>query len=262
MMRFSNPLSAAVLAVLLCPLPGVDADILSFDNDAYSEKRKYTSYPHQLYRSIDAAGPLLQVNTWNKSLVSQQESHIFFRNSADPTLGNGATPVILDADSLDTVYIDRSYPKVFGTRVQQDRGRDYLTFFGGPILGIGLGNGTSHVLDQSYNQVYEVRAQNLSTGSDVHEFELVGNGTAIVTAYDLVDTEFTSFKDPKAKVVRDSIFQEIDLDTGELLFEWRASAHVGLEDTFVRVEDNVDFFHINSVEKVSRQATSLLRELS
>ena len=256
-MPLPNPLSVALLATLLFALlPCIDADRLSFNNHAYSEKRKYSSYPHQVYGSIDAAGPLLQVNTWNKSFVSQHESHIFFRNSADPTVGNGATPVILDADSLDTVYIDRSYPKVFGTRVQQDRGRDYLTFFGGPILGIGLGNGTSHMLDQSYREAYEVRAQNLSTGSDVHEFELVGNGTAIVTAYDLVETELTSFENPKVKVVRDSIFQEIDLDTEELLFEWRASAHVRLEDTFVGVGENVDFFHINSVEKASRSGPS------
>ena len=54
----------------------------------------------------------------------------------------------------------------------------------------------------------------------------------------------------------DGIFQEIDLLSGTLLFQWRASDHYQLTETFQpinnqgRTRDNAfDFFHINSVDK-------------
>lgn len=54
----------------------------------------------------------------------------------------------------------------------------------------------------------------------------------------------------------DSLFQEIDIATGELLFQWRASDHFDVSSTKVasmfaglHVKYPLDFFHINSVEK-------------
>lgn len=56
----------------------------------------------------------------------------------------------------------------------------------------------------------------------------------------------------------DSLFQEIDIDTNELLFQWRASDHFDFSDCFnpykVQNEDTPgkngwDWFHLNSVDK-------------
>lgn len=56
--------------------------------------------------------------------------------------------------------------------------------------------------------------------------------------------------------IYESVFQELDLETGELLFEWRASEHYAIDSTFNspgstgRTPDNpFDFFHINSIDK-------------
>lgn len=58
--------------------------------------------------------------------------------------------------------------------------------------------------------------------------------------------------------VLDSIFQEVNLDTGDLIFEWRSADHIPVETTMrsFRGSDlggtpNVgfDYFHINSVDK-------------
>lgn len=56
----------------------------------------------------------------------------------------------------------------------------------------------------------------------------------------------------------DSYFQEVDLATNELLFEWSASDHVNITDTYLTPDvseqgkaewDGMDYFHINSLEK-------------
>lgn len=60
----------------------------------------------------------------------------------------------------------------------------------------------------------------------------------------------------------ESYFQEVDLASNELLFQWRASDHVSVGDTYwtpdirddagrqgLSEEESLDYFHINSVEK-------------
>lgn len=55
--------------------------------------------------------------------------------------------------------------------------------------------------------------------------------------------------------VWDSLFQEFDLETGELIFQWRASDHFLLEESYSTRPFNAthgnpwDWFHINMVEK-------------
>ena len=56
----------------------------------------------------------------------------------------------------------------------------------------------------------------------------------------------------KDSVAWQGIVQELDIETGEVLFEWRSLEHVGLDETYVRPwEDHypgIDYFHINSIE--------------
>lgn len=53
----------------------------------------------------------------------------------------------------------------------------------------------------------------------------------------------------------DSLFQEIDIETNELLFQWRASDHYSINETFKAIggagtlNEPFDWYHINSVEK-------------
>lgn len=53
----------------------------------------------------------------------------------------------------------------------------------------------------------------------------------------------------------DSLFQETDIETGELIFQWRASDHYPITESMAPigsfgVKDNAfDFFHINSIDK-------------
>lgn len=91
---------------------------------------------------------------------------------------------------------------------------------------------------------------------DLHEFRLTENGTALITIYDMIPADLSALKGPASGWIHDGVFQEIDLTTGALIFEWRASEHYQISDTFLplgnrgRTRDAAfDFFHINSVEK-------------
>jgi Arylsulfotransferase (ASST) len=48
------------------------------------------------------------------------------------------------------------------------------------------------------------------------------------------------------------IVQELDIQTGEVLFEWRSIDHVALEETYVTPSEDhypgIDYFHLNSID--------------
>jgi outer membrane protein assembly factor BamB len=45
--------------------------------------------------------------------------------------------------------------------------------------------------------------------------------------------------------VLDGIAQELDIETGEVLFEWHSLEHVGLDESYT---NHFDYFHINSID--------------
>jgi len=143
-----------------------------------------------------------------------------------------------------------------------------LTFWIGSDTGT-FGTGKYVMLDQSY-QVYKTISATNDLDGDLHEFKITENGTALMTVYKGTTADLTAFGIASQGWIYDSIFQEIDIETGELLFEWRASEHYRIEDTFHTIEAEArrpdssdrtdsaigmesksawDFFHINSVDK-------------
>lgn len=90
---------------------------------------------------------------------------------------------------------------------------------------------------------------------DLHEFHITENGTGMMTIYTAVEADMSGYGMPKGWIY-DSLFQEVDLETGELIFEWRASDHYKVHDSKTNragqgtsKEDAFDFFHINSIDK-------------
>lgn len=90
---------------------------------------------------------------------------------------------------------------------------------------------------------------------DLHEFNIVGDA-ALVTIYEAIPADLSSIGGPESGWIFDGIFQEIDIETGELLFEWRASDHYRIDETYAALGSNgedqasaFDFFHINSINK-------------
>lgn len=246
---------ASLLFLLLTATLGRADDLLS-DYEGYNNA-KYGVFPKNEHKSTNSVSPVLNVNEWHKERMSKSGSHIFLRHDVNGYSGPelDTSPLILSADDLSVVYLDRRFQSVFDVRVQQDRGQDYLTFFGGPISEIGIGNGYSYMFDTSYRQAYKVSAHNLKVKADLHEFQLTRDGTALITAYDTIlslNSRAPPNRGPqKGKQLRDSIFQEIDLDAEKAIFQWRASDHIPLDASFEKKKVPWDFFHLNSIEKAS-----------
>ncbi len=135
-------------------------------------------------------------------------------------------------------------------KVQHYRGEPVLTWAEGRVQG-GYGLDEYVVLDSSYQEITRVRAGNGYQG-DHHEFLITPQDTALFTIYSPVRWDLSPVDGPKDGVVLEGIAQEVDIETGEVLFEWHSLDHIGLEESYVeQLKDSkepFDYFHINSIE--------------
>jgi hypothetical protein len=94
-------------------------------------------------------------------------------------------------------------------------------------------------------------------GGDLHEFHITADDTALITIYHNHEIDCTDLGFDSTCWINDGLFQEIDIETGDLIFQWQASDHVRMSDSSVtpkgkdgQNEDlSFDFFHINSIDK-------------
>lgn len=135
-------------------------------------------------------------------------------------------------------------------KVQSYRGEPVITWWEG-VVAAGHGDGEYVILDSYYREVARVRAGNGYMG-DLHDFVITDRGTALITIYGTVIRDLASVGGSEAGEVLDGIVQEIDIETGEVLFEWHSLEHVALEESYATPEDDAglpfDYFHINSIE--------------
>ncbi len=149
-------------------------------------------------------------------------------------------------------------------RVQQYKGNPVLTYWAGRINNqVGNGQGHGVILDTSYRTIAEVSA-GAGLLSDLHEFELTAGGTALVTAYPARSADLTSVGGPAQGWLYDCHIQEIDVATNDLLFDWRASDHIGLDESYqplgatgTDISTPYDAYHFNAISADS-DATLLL----
>jgi hypothetical protein len=100
--------------------------------------------------------------------------------------------------------------------------------------------------------------------ADLHEFLLTPDGTALMTVYQKYQYDMSGWRtfdatsdpnDEDPNWIWDCVLQELSVDTHDILFEWRASEHIDVNDTYHLVrqtgnhEDPFDWFHMNSIQK-------------
>lgn len=161
-----------------------------------------------------------------------------------------AGPLIVDAAG-EPVWIHPVPHSATNLQVQQYRGQPVLTWWQGEIAHYGVGlRGHNVILDRSYRQVATVRPGR-GLPSDLHEFTLTAEGTALLTAYTPMRADLTSVGGPQRGTLLDAIVQELDVATGAVLMEWRSSDHVQLSETHVKYSSTstrpFDPVHVNSI---------------
>jgi hypothetical protein len=158
-------------------------------------------------------------------------------------------PMIVD-DRGDLVWFNplRRGTAVTDLKVQELDGKPVLTWWQGRFA-LGWGYGEYPVLDETYREVARVKPAN-GYQADLHDMVITPEGTAIVIAYDRVFMDLRQVGGPRRGVVIDNVLQEVDLETGLVLFEWHSLGRVALNDAVVppRGRQTWSYMHLNAVE--------------
>jgi hypothetical protein len=175
--------------------------------------------------------PASGAGLWGPLMVDQKGSPVWFKKVPDPA----------------TVAID--------FKSQQYQNKQVLTWWEGTIGGTGgqgVGQGEFVIADQSYREITRVRAAGTEQ-ADQHDFVITPKGTALFWVYDPIPYDLSALGGPKDGVLHDGVIQEIDIKTGQKVFEWRARDHVGLDESYAPLPQGdsahlpYDYFHANSV---------------
>lgn len=121
-------------------------------------------------------------------------------------------------------------------------------------------------MDDTYTVKHEISAPGYEFG-DMHEFEITSDNTALITIYEPLAADLSAVGGAANGYLLDGIFQEIEIETGKVLFQWKASDHIpltaskkpikGCSDSpnkaFLGCGNSsdaaFDYHHINSIQK-------------
>src|ERR671912_1783127 len=198
----------------------------------------------------DLRPPAVKVNA---NLPGTAPGHIFVSPKKGP--GEEAptqdAPLIVDASGEPVWFhpLQDAEADSFTFEVQTFRGERVLTWWEG--LHTGYGQGEYVIFDHSYHEIARFGAGNGYEG-DHHEFLITPEDTALITIYSKVPTDLSGVGGPVEGFLLDGIAQEIDIESGEVLFEWHSLEHVGLEESLYEPPSDLktafDYFHINSID--------------
>ena len=188
----------------------------------------------------DLRPPAVAVDTRARG---RARGHVFI----SPKLGKGQHgPMIVDDMGRPVWFRKDLYALDF--KVQEYKGETVLTWWEGkakprPSVGEYV------ILDGSYREIKRVEAGN-GYGGNQHDFQITPQGTALLTVYNFVGVDLSYLGGPVAGTVIEGVAQELDIETGEVLFEWHSIDHVGVEESYFKryYSDRLDYFHINSID--------------
>jgi hypothetical protein len=132
------------------------------------------------------------------------------------------------------------------------------TYDGQPVLtwwqGTGLGaqsSGTDYIYNDHYQQIATVNAGN-GLSADGHEFLITPWNTALILSYQTTTANLTSIGGPADQTVINGVVQEINIATGQVLFQWNSADHVPYSQSEqplpASASDPWDWFHVNAVK--------------
>jgi len=212
-------------------VPGTPADIQSFQSQP------------------DLHPPTVTIH---QATASVAPGYVF----AAPFMGPGAYgPMIFDnAGHLVWFHQVPAGDDAADFKVQSYRGRKDLTWWQGKTIMLGYGLQSEDVIANSaYHTVAVVRAGN-GLPTDEHEFTVLGNGAALITAYSPVQANLSPAGGASSGIAVDCAVQEIDIHTGLVMWEWHSLGHVDVSQSYSKPPATsagyYDYFHVNSVQQL------------
>jgi hypothetical protein len=241
-------------------LPGTDGGTLRFGVAVPAEITPSPAAPEPLeegaepvptrtFRSRpDLTPPTMSVATPANGTA---EGSIFLSSNVN---GGQSGAAMLDNDG-DYIWFQPTANPVdthYDVRVQEYQGEQVITFVegNGPT---GYRFGHFVILDSSYQPIAQFQIGNGYTGGDLHEFLLTPEGTAIVGVYHPIVWDLSPAGGPRHGVALDNIIQELEIDTGRVLFEWHSLDDVAIDETIRSIpaepDEPFDYFHLNSIDR-------------
>lgn len=151
-------------------------------------------------------------------------------------------PLILDNRGQVIWFTPVDERGVTDFKVQRYLGKPVLTWWRGKSKD-DRRLGRYSIYDQSYELIKHIRPGHGLSG-DMHEFSITPRDTALMTLSHVTRV--------KSRKVLEGAFQEVDIKTGKVLFEWHSIGHVALVESYYRLPRNpggtYDYFHINTIE--------------
>jgi hypothetical protein len=185
--------------------------------------------------------------------------------SADPSVGQQGVLILDNANPANPVWFrPTGNVNLMNTdfRVQQLNGRPVLTFWQGTLAtpptytNVPAGSSESgscfYILDNTYRVIKTVTAQYGFT-SDVHEFLLTPSNTALFLSTKAVPMNLAPYGGPQNGYIQDFAIQEIDLNSGRVVFFWDALNYIPLTNSYEPASSatstgNIwDVYHLNSI---------------
>ncbi|KAG9576361.1 hypothetical protein KCU97_g13768, partial [Aureobasidium melanogenum] len=223
-------------------------------SDGEAWELNYGYYPYRSYQTTDLISP--EIRTLVDSPECHDGRHVFFTPRGFSIAAPG--PMIVDSRG-ELIWAKSTEGQAYDLKVQEYKGDQYLTYWQGDDRVRGHGAGDYYMLNTGYQEVRKISALN-GLAADLHELVITPQGTALLTVYEVYPHDLSELRnfdewEQDPHYIWDSLFQEIDIETNELLFQWRASDHYSINETFKSIggagtlNEPFDWYHINSVEK-------------
>jgi len=211
------------------------------------------SSPLTTLRSLD--GVQVPKITVTKRASGATAPGFILANARAPKKGMRMGPLIFDEEGrvrwFNQLPADRTSVNL---QVQELNGKKVLTWAERPpVLGPDdVYNGKYEssymvVADERYRVLQRVRVKGVPQGLNaLHEFDITPKGTAFIIG-------FRNIRSRRAggRRVTEGLIQEIDLNTGQVLLDWRSLDHVPVSEAAVPPQPGLpwDYIHLNSVSE-------------
>lgn len=231
---------ACVVAVLVVGVAGEDA-IYKSRTDLQPSRLNVT-----IYEKDKVSEEYLFLAPWSPGDIPQGQAHL------GPHIFRSDGELVWSGSGYFGHSVSNFMPDTYN-------GKPVTTFFEGSVTDTGVGTGSFRLMNQDFETVAKVGLKQPFL-HDFHEFQMTGSRTAAFSTYLSVPYNFTGVDNAtdENRWVYDNIVTEIDVDTDEVLFQWRALDHVSVNDSKIKgtlVKDGkessapFDYMHLNSIAK-------------
>jgi hypothetical protein len=186
--------------------------------------------------------------------------------SAPPVTGQTG-PLIVDDAGQPVWFAPLSSPYLAASDFHAEtyRGRPVLTWWQGTIAGSpgdeNLPGGDPepgacfYIVDDHYDVVRTIKARD-GFVADQHEFTITPRDSALYSSSKIVPADLSAYGGPANGYLDSPEIQEVDIDTGRVLFRWKPADHVDLADSEMPASSAAssngiwDAYHLNSIQEI------------